>query len=504
MGDAQAMPVDELKAYLQALDFNKSLTVMEEMKSSGAETTELVRDRLGRILVRKTLLRDSGIGKIYGQLKAAQDAGMTPEHLPRIYAYFTDESSLIVVMEHFQGLNLWERLDLEGTGIVAAERYFGKICDAVYELHNSFNPPIIHRDLKPSNILVTADGAVKLLDFGISREFRQGAQADTRFFGTREYAPPEQYGFKQTDVRSDIYSLGMILYHILTGQTPSGLLHDEGFPDKEIPEPLRRVLLQATEFDPDRRFSSVVALKRAFEYRLIQCGRTVPSAKAAPWSASRNSPIILPDSSAMPAPPAPITPPVPARPQVPRILCTSNAPMSSSQKPVIVPATTAPVVSPSSTGSKPAASSPESLKAGLAQAPHLTPLSPIDTPAAPVAEQPEATGAAKWTPVLARDLAALVVLAIGIALVVGSWPGYDSSQDPGYNIGFLASGFVLFLAPAVAAAYWISSKYLLKRLIPRLGTVSEKAHVFIGLALAALSLMIVFIALFGYAFSRGA
>lgn len=259
---------DELARYLEDLRLNESLTVVQTMKSSPAETTELVADPVGRFMVRKTIARDAGIGRAYEQLKNAWDEGVQLAHLPRVYAFFRTEDAVVVLMEHLQGVDLWKRLDLEGCGVEAARRYFPELCEAVRELHERFDPPIIHRDLKPSNVLIMPDGCVKVLDFGISREFRQGAEADTRFLGTREYAPPEQFGFKQTDVRSDVYSLGMMLYHILTGQTPNASLHTEGFADPDVPAALRPVLMRATEFDPDRRYGSVAELQEAFEAAL--------------------------------------------------------------------------------------------------------------------------------------------------------------------------------------------------------------------------------------------
>lgn len=256
--------MDDLAAYLDALEFNRGLRVVRALKTSEAETTELVSDAQGLEYVRKTFDAKSGIGNAYRVITAAQDAGASFKHLPRVHACIPSEEGLVVVMEYVRGENLWERLDAEGCGMAAAGRYFGEVCDAVAELHESFDPPIIHRDLKPTNILVCPDGGVKLLDFGISRAVRDGAQADTKVLGTREYAPPEQFGYRQTDVRSDVYSLGMVLYHLLTGQTPNAALHDAGFADADIPQALRPVLMRATEFDPDQRFASVRELLAAF------------------------------------------------------------------------------------------------------------------------------------------------------------------------------------------------------------------------------------------------
>ncbi|KAB1641499.1 DUF5067 domain-containing protein [Adlercreutzia muris] len=126
-----------------------------------------------------------------------------------------------------------------------------------------FAPPLIHRDLKPSNIVVS-DGGLTIIDFGIARAFREGAGADTTHFGTRSYAPPEQFGYGQTDVRSDVYALGMLLYYLVTERDPDARVATGGFAEPDVPPMLRPVLQRACAFDPAARFSSVWALKAAF------------------------------------------------------------------------------------------------------------------------------------------------------------------------------------------------------------------------------------------------
>lgn len=95
-----------------------------------------------------------------------------------------------------------------------------QICQVLDYLHNH-QPPVIFRDLKPSNIMVQPNGDLKIIDFGIVRYFKPGQTQDTRAMGTPGYAPPEQYGTGQTDARSDIYSLGVILHQLLTGYDPA-------------------------------------------------------------------------------------------------------------------------------------------------------------------------------------------------------------------------------------------------------------------------------------------
>lgn len=95
-----------------------------------------------------------------------------------------------------------------------------------------------------------------IIDFGIARSWHEDATEDTTHFGTRPYAPPEQFGFGQTDERSDVYALGMVLYFCITGKTPSTSLHAEGFPDLFAEPTLKSIIVKATEFDPKHRFAN--------------------------------------------------------------------------------------------------------------------------------------------------------------------------------------------------------------------------------------------------------
>ena len=133
---------------------------------------------------------------------------------------------------------------------------------------------MIHRDLKPSNIIVTGanytpdDGlafsSLVIIDLGIARVWRDGADADTVKFGTRPYAPPEQYGFGQTSVRSDVYALGALLFFCLTGVDPKpGLDMREQCEACGIPTPLADAVCMSMALDPAKRFASAEALGRA-------------------------------------------------------------------------------------------------------------------------------------------------------------------------------------------------------------------------------------------------
>lgn len=145
-----------------------------------------------------------------------------------------------------------------------AKRLFPEVCDAICELHERFDPPLIHRDIKPSNFMVEGN-AVFVIDLGIARTFDADATTDTKHFGTRAYAPPEQFGYGQTDERSDVYALGMLLFYLLCEETPEVNHIAQVLATYNVPSVLRDVVLQAVSFDPADRFQSVKALARAFD-----------------------------------------------------------------------------------------------------------------------------------------------------------------------------------------------------------------------------------------------
>ena len=139
---------------------------------------------------------------------------------------------------------------------------FLQICFAVRELHECINPPVIHRDLKPSNIIISPSGP-QLIDFGIARLWHEDAECDTTHFGTRCYAPPEQFGFGQTSVRSDIYALGKVLFFCLTGRQPPNAIDVSSCEEAGVAHSIARVICKACAFDPRERYASVRELSSA-------------------------------------------------------------------------------------------------------------------------------------------------------------------------------------------------------------------------------------------------
>lgn len=141
--------------------------------------------------------------------------------LPRIVDIFEDRDCIYIVEDFVEGITLdgllkqQKKVD-EPQGL----QWFRDLCGVLAYLHGQQPHPIIYRDMKPSNIMIQPDGSLKLIDFGIAREYKQESNADTTYIGTKGYAAPEQFGKAQTDARTDIYSLGVTMYHLLTGKSP--------------------------------------------------------------------------------------------------------------------------------------------------------------------------------------------------------------------------------------------------------------------------------------------
>lgn len=314
---------DELTAvlaeHLASLDRDDSYRTDRVLKRSDVETTELVYfegsggGSLGPF-VRKRIDASAQIGGAYERLFAAQRAGRRFEHLPRIVDCRRVGDELCVVMEYVEGETLEALVGRLGATPDYACELFGALCDAVGELHDGFAVagevpvPVIHRDLKPSNIIVSGVryatdagmtfSSLVIIDLGIARVWRDGADADTVKFGTRPYAPPEQYGFGQTSVRSDVYALGALLFFCLTGTDPKpGCGMREQCEAHGIPTPLADAICMAMALDPAKRFASAAALGHAALAAYELCLPVSSSASAMRPAATRAaSPAPLPSA----------------------------------------------------------------------------------------------------------------------------------------------------------------------------------------------------------------
>ncbi len=169
-------------------------------------------------------------------------------------------------MEYIDGSTLEDLLE-RNNGPFSEPRVLGwarQLCDVLEYLHSQ-QPPVIFRDMKPGNIMLTRSGRIKLIDFGIARLFRHSGSQDTQLLGTPGFAPPEQYGSAQTDERSDIYSLAMTLFQLLTRSiSENGFgLQNVHANFSNISSPVARALEKATSLRPEERFESIVVFRRA-------------------------------------------------------------------------------------------------------------------------------------------------------------------------------------------------------------------------------------------------
>ena len=146
--------------------------------------------------------------------------------IPRIVDLIEEKSSLFVVMDYVEGQTLSALLKKKGAQKEEDVVDWGiQLCDVLDYLHRR-KPPVVFRDVKPSNIMLTPDGAIKLIDFGIALEIGKGAVdkpliGDDRQLGTPGYGAPEQFDeHGVVDARTDIYALGATLFHLLTGSHP--------------------------------------------------------------------------------------------------------------------------------------------------------------------------------------------------------------------------------------------------------------------------------------------
>jgi serine/threonine protein kinase len=149
-------------------------------------------------------------------------AHLVHPNLPRVYDFFCEGGCWYLVMDFIEGETLEAYLYRMG-GKLRLEQVLQigiRLCSVLGFLHTRPSP-IIYRDLKPTNIMLTREGHLYLIDFGIARFFKPGQAQDTAVFGTPGYTAPEQYGQAQTTPSADIYSLGAMLHRLLTGQNPS-------------------------------------------------------------------------------------------------------------------------------------------------------------------------------------------------------------------------------------------------------------------------------------------
>ncbi|MCM1326860.1 MAG: serine/threonine protein kinase [Bacteroidales bacterium] len=226
------------------------------LKQSDKSTVYLVRQKpLGgvnqeaeQLFIKKTL---KGRHPIYEILQKYPHP-----NLPKLYEVSVLEDSTVVMEEYIEG-KLPDVLDLSKEQFLNVVR---SLCSVLEFIHGK---GIIHRDIKPSNIILTEDGHVYLIDFDAARMPKEEVEKDTKLLGTRGFAPPEQYGFAQTDERTDIYALGVTLNQIMG--------------EKNRNPRYKKIIRKCMNLDPDKRYQSVKQVKRAFFHtkETVLCGAAV-------------------------------------------------------------------------------------------------------------------------------------------------------------------------------------------------------------------------------------
>lgn len=199
--------------------------ILKEIGHGGMSVVYLAMDkRLNKQWAIKEI-RKNGSGKndeiVVNSLLAEANLMKRLDHpsLPRIVDIIDDGVKIYVVMDYIEGESLDKILNEYGAQPEEKVVTWAKqLCDALGYLHSQ-KPPIIYRDMKPANVMLKPEGNIKIIDFGIAREYKEQKLADTTVLGTKGYAPPEQYS-GQTDPRSDIFALGMTMHHLLTGIDP--------------------------------------------------------------------------------------------------------------------------------------------------------------------------------------------------------------------------------------------------------------------------------------------
>lgn len=191
-------------------------------------------------------------------LQKLTEMGLTG--IPKAYRIFEENGGVYFLREYIEGTPLSQMVMQKG-GIQKRElcKISLKICQAV-ENFQKLEDPMIHRDIKPENIVVTPTGETVFIDFGTMRSYKKDSQRDTFVVGTRGTAAPEQYGYRQTDQRTDVYAIGQTMLYMVTESYELDQLSE-----CKISRKLKKIIEKACSFEPDKRYADAAELRKAIE-----------------------------------------------------------------------------------------------------------------------------------------------------------------------------------------------------------------------------------------------
>jgi serine/threonine protein kinase len=296
-------PTETLQTPLKELTtgsiFAARYQVIEELGRGGMGKVYKVLDqevnaRVALKLIKPEISTDiETIERFRNELKTARD--IAHKNVCRMYDLGKEAGSYFITMEYVPGEDLKSMIRMSGQLSVGTAVSIAKqVCDGLAEAHRL---GVVHRDLKPSNIMIDKDGTVRIMDFGIARSLRvKGITGAGVIIGTPEYMSPEQVEGKEVDQRSDIYSLGIILYEMLAGRVPFegdtplsvAVKHKSEMPkppqehNAQISEDLSRIVLRCLEKDKEKRYRSAGELRadlERIEQGIPTTQRIIPSRK---------------------------------------------------------------------------------------------------------------------------------------------------------------------------------------------------------------------------------
>ena len=242
---------------MHAMSLDDTYRVEQVLARGEDGITELVTIDGAGPFVRKKIRQELARRNVWSALTECSSP-----RLPRVEATYELPEHFVVVYDFVPGRTLSKVIETDGPLTSESTVSLGiELCEAAEELHRH---GIVHRDISPNNIVVAADGA-HLIDLGIARMRVEGASKDTTSLGTWGFASPEQYGFAQTDARSDVYSIGRVLGFALTGIRPDDEAYEQALKSilEHAPAKLVRAITRACSFEPSARFQSATEMTEA-------------------------------------------------------------------------------------------------------------------------------------------------------------------------------------------------------------------------------------------------